>query len=256
MRGLEVLQAGVNQAMTDEDLALALMGLGVYATDQAGSPRDSQGNVVTWAIYPGAVIENSKGLRKVEGLTQLQPYTDHIGRIEGYLADASGATDAARGRVEVQEAESGVALQLRLGPTLSLAEVQDQIILDVHTQMFYDLVQMWFPAVEQLNFTDVTVLPALGDKLPVNRSAEVTMVSALVVAGIMSKGSARQYLERKGFTGAFDPREGDLVLAEMTGEAQANMGDQGLTDRAAQEQAGQNPSDGGLDTTDPTGTSQ
>jgi hypothetical protein len=247
MRGLEVLQAGLNQGMTDEDLALALMGLGVYATDEAGSPRDAQGNLTTWAIYPGAVIENSKGLRKVEGLTGLQPYTEHLGRLEGYMADATGATDAARGRIEVTEAESGIALQLRLGPTLSLAEEQDQIILDVHAQMFYDLVQMWFPAFEGMNFTDVTVLPALGDKLPVNRKAEVDMVNSLVLTHILSAGSARQYLEKKGFTGVFDPREGDLVLAEITAEAAAAGGDTSLEDRAAQEQAGQNPDDGGLD---------
>lgn len=247
MRGLEVLQAGLNQANTDEDLALALMGLGLYATDQAGSPRDSQGNVTSWNVYPGAVLENAKGLHKVEGLTQLQPYTDHIGRIEGYVGDASGATDAARGRIEVTEAESGVALQLRLGPTLALAEEQDQIILDVHNQLFYDLVQMWLPAFEQINVTDVTVTAVLGDKLPVNRAAEVEMVNSLVLTNIMSTGSARRYLSDKGFAGAFDEREGDLVLAEKVGLAAAEGGDKTLEDRAAQETAGDNPADGGLD---------
>lgn len=247
MRGLETLQAGLNQSLTDEDLALALMGLGVYATDEAGSPRNAQGETVAWQIYPGAVIENAKGLRKVEGLTGLQAYNEHVGRLEGYLADSSGATDAARGRIEVDEAESGIALQLRLGPTLALAEEEDQIILDVHAQMFYDLVQMWFPAFEQKNFTDVTVLPVLGDKLPVNRAAEVEMVNSMVVTGILSAGSARQYLATKGFVGMFDPREGDLVLAEKVANAAAEGGDSSLEDREAQEQAGDNPPDGGLD---------
>lgn len=247
MRGLEVLQAGLNQGMTDEDLALALTGLGVYATDQAGSPRDAQGNVVAWSIYPGAVLENSKGMRKVEGLTSLQPYTEHLGRLEGYMADATGATDAARGRIEVQEAESGIALQLRLGPTLALAEKQDQIVIDVHTQMFYDLVQMWFPAIEGLNFTDVTVLPVLGDKLPVNRVGEANLVNSLVLTHVLSQASGRKYLETKGFTGMFDPREGDLVLAELSAEATAMAPDNSLEDRAAQEAAGANPDDGGLD---------
>lgn len=238
MRGLEVLQAAVNQSMTDEDLALALMGLGVYATDAPGSPTDGDGNAVTWPIYPGAVIENSKGFRKVEGLTGLAAYTDHIGRIEGYYADATGATDAARGRLEVAEAESGIALQLRLGPTLALAEEQDAIILDVHAQMFFDLTTMWFPAFEQLNFTDVTVLPVLGDKLPVNRVAEVQMVNELVVAGVLSAESARRYLAAKGFTGVFDPKEGDLVLAEKTANAAAEGGTDPVADRAAQELGG------------------
>ena len=247
MRGLEVLQAAVNQANTDEDLALALMGIGVYATDQVGGPRDREGNPVPWNIFPGVVLENGKGLHKVEGITNLQPYTEHIGRIEGYYADATGATDAARGRVEVQEAESGVALQLRLGPTLALAEEQDTIVTDVHNQMFYDLVQMWFPAIEGMNFTDVTVVSALGDKLPVNRKAEVEMVNSLVLTNVMSTASARTYLKTKGFPDAFDEREGDLVLAEKVGFAAAEGGDTSLEDRAAQEQAGDNPADGGLD---------
>lgn len=246
MRGLEVLQAALNQAATDEDLSLALMGLGLFATDEAGSPRDSDGNPVAWYIAPGAVLENAKGLRKVEGLTTLAPYGEHVNRLEGYMGDATGATDAARGRLEVQEAESGIALQLRLSPTLARAEEKDQIILDVHGQMFYDLVNMWFPAIEQLNFTDVTVIPVLGDKLPVNRKAEVEMVSGLVLSNIMSAGSARKYLEAKGFAGIFDPREGDLVLAEKVGMAAAEGGD-GVEDREAQEAAGANPDDGGLD---------
>lgn len=247
MRGLEVLQAAINQGMTDEDLALALAGLGVFATDEAGSPKDAQGNATPWFIYPGVVIENAKGLRKVEGLTTLAPYTEHINRLEGYIADSSGATDAARGRLEVAEAESGIALQLKLGPTLALAEEQDTLLLDVHGQMFYDLVQMWFPAFEGLNFTDVRVFPVLGDKLPVNRSAEVEMVGQLVVAGIMSAATARTYLTSKGFAGVFDPREGDLVLAEKVAIAAAEGGDTALDDRAAQEAAGDNPPDGGLD---------
>lgn len=237
MRGLEVLQAALNQANTDEDLALALTGLGVYATDSAGGPRDRDGNAVDWMIYPGAVVENSNGLRKVDGLTTLEPYNTHVGRLEGYYADATGATDAARGRIEVTEAESGVALQLRLGPTLALAKIQDTIVTDVHAQLFYDLVQMWFPAVEGLNFTDVTVVPALGDKLPVNRKAEVDMVNALVLTGVLSAASARRYLEAKGFTGLFDTNEGDLVLAEKTANATAEQGDTTTADRAAQEQA-------------------
>lgn len=240
MRGLEVIQAALNQSMTDEDLALALMGLGVYATEEAGGPRDRDGNVIPWQIYPGAVVENSKGLHKVEGLTGLTAYTEHINRLEGYMADGTGATDAARGRLEVAEAESGIALQLKLGPTLALAEEQDSIILDVHGQMFYDLVQMWFPAIEQLNFTDVVVLPRLGDKLPVNRVAEVTMVNELVVSKVLSAASARAYLAKKGFTDVFAPNEDALVLAETTALAAAEGSalDAGLAGRTAEEEAG------------------
>jgi hypothetical protein len=235
MRGLEVLQAALNQSMTDEDLALALMGLGLYATEEAGSPMNDAGESVPWYVAPGAVLENAKGLRKVEGLSNLAPYTDHVNRLEGYVGDASGATDAARGRIEVAEAESGIALRLRLAPTLSRAEDKDQVILDVHTQMFYDLVNMWFPSFEGKNFTDVTVVPTIGDKLPVNRVEEANLVSGLVLSNILSAASARLYLERKGFAGMFDQREGDLVLAEKVATAAAEGGDAALEGRSGDE---------------------
>jgi hypothetical protein len=235
MRGLEVLQAALNQSMTDEDLALALMGLGLYATEDKGSPTDSAGNSIPWYIAPGAVLENAKGLRKVEGLTTMAPYTDHVNRLEGYLGDATGATDAARGRMEVAEAESGVALQLRLAPTLSRAEEKDNIVLDVHRQMFYDLATMWFAAFEEMNLASVSVLPVLGDKLPVNRVAEAELVGGLVLGGILSAASARKYLASKGFNGMFEEDEEAIVLAEKKANAAAEGGTDDLGDRAAQE---------------------
>jgi hypothetical protein len=235
IRGLEVLQAALNQSVTDEDLALALMGLGLYATEEPGSPRDEQGNAVPWIVAPGSVLENAKGLHKVDGLSTLVPYTEHVERLDGYMGDASGATDAAKGRIQVAEAESGIALQLRLAPTLAKAAKKDKIIQDVHAQLFYDLVQMWFPAIEGLNFTDVLVLPVLGDKLPVNRVQEVSLVNELVIGGILSAASARTYLAGKGFTSMFSEDEGALVLAEKTANAAAEGGTGGLVDRAAQE---------------------
>lgn len=243
IRGLEVLQAALNQTATDEDLSLALMGLGVYATEEPGSPIGPDGKPVAWYISPGGVVENAKGLRRVEGLANLTPYTEHVDRLEGYVGDASGANDAAKGRIQVQEAESGIALRLRLAPTLAKAEDKEQIILDVHRQMFFDLTNMWFPAIEGLNFTDVSVLPVVGDKLPVNRAAEVALVNELVLAGILSAGSARKYLATRGFTGLFDPAEGDLVLAEKAAMAAAE-GSNALADREANELAG-GENDGG-----------
>lgn len=242
LRGLETLQAALNQGYTDEDLALALMGLGVYATDAAGNPTTPDGKATDWLLYPGVVLQNSKGLRRVEGITTVQPYTEHFGRLEGYMADATGATDAARGRLEVSEAESGVALQLRLGPTLSKAEIEDQVLLDVHAQMFYDLTNMWFPVYERQNFTDVRVYPVLGDKLPVNRKEEAALVQGLVLANILSTTSAQQYLRTKGFVNMFDEREPELVLAEIAARAAAEAPDSGIDDRALTE-----TDDGGLD---------
>lgn len=235
MRGLEVLQAALNQGVTDEDLALALDGLGVYATDQPGSPVDPvTGQPRAWYIYPGAVIENSKGLHRVPGLTSTAPYDSHLARLEHYMGDASGASEAAKGRVEVQEAESGIALLMRLSPILAKADEKDQTILDVHAQMFHDLLHMWLPEYEGVRMPpEMRVYPVLGDKLPVNRQAEANLVAGLVLGGIMSAASARNYLIGKGFVDMFDPTEGDLVLAERTALAAADQGTEPVADREA-----------------------
>lgn len=239
LRGLETVAAAVNQAVTDEDLALALMGLGVYATDQPGSPiNPATGEPREWFIYPGSVIENSKGLRKVEGVTNVSAYTEHIGRLFGFLQQASGAVDAAIGRVDVQVAESGVALLLNLAPMLSKAEEKDRIIEDVHAQMFHDL-RFWLMAYEKVNILDVVVRPVFGDKLPTNRKAEVDLVTTLMSTSppVLSAASARIYLAGRGIT-MFAPNEEALVAAEQLAVAQANMAADPLAGRAAQEAEG------------------
>lgn len=226
MRGLLTLQAAMNQGVTDEDLALALMGIGVFATDETTTMRNEAGEVVPAFIFPGVILQNAKGLRRVEGVTDVQPYTDHFARLEGYMGDATGATDAARGRMEVTEAESGVALRLRLGPTLAKAAIKDQIITDVHAQMFYDLAQGWAlldPGDGIPAFQDVEVVPMLGEKLPVNRKEAVDLWSTLYVANLVSAASARKALAAVGFE--FDPAEAELLLAEKVALAAAEGGD-------------------------------
>jgi hypothetical protein len=239
LRGLETVAAGINQSVTDGDLALALMGLGVYATDQPGTPIDPQtGLARDWFIYPGAVIENSKGLRKVEGVTNMAGYDSHIPRLWQFMQEAAGANPAAMGRVEVDVAESGVALFLQLAPVLSKATEKDRLIKDVHTQMMYDL-QRWFQVYEGVNFTDVLLVPTFGDKLPTNKKAEADLVSVLmsIIPPVLSAQSARSYLASKGFAEMFAEDEGDRVMAEMAQAAAAQQGTDAAGERAAIEAA-------------------
>lgn len=203
LRGLERIIGAVNQAVSDEDLALALEGLGLYATDGAG-PIDEDGNDVPWTLGPGEVVENAPGFKRINGISSVTPYTDHIKLLMDFMKDASGAGDAAIGKIDVQVAESGVALALHLAPTLAKAEEKDQEIIDVHAQMFFDLVNGWFPAYEGLNFTDVAVLPVLGEKLPRNRKQEVADILLMVDAKVMSLTTARERLGELGFNFAAD----------------------------------------------------
>lgn len=235
LRGFERLLAAIDQSFTDEDITLALEGLGVYTTKSGARPRDVDGNVTDWSVYPGRVIQNAEDFRRVPGVTSVVPYGDHITRMLTALKEASGANDAAIGRVDVAVAESGVALLLHLAPMLAKAEEKDQIILDKHGQMYHDL-RFWFQAYEGVNFLDVTVTPTFGDKLPVNRAQEVQMVSTLMTTTppVLSAGSARAYLARRGFGELFAENEAELVAAEQAevavradpfGERQASEGE-------------------------------
>lgn len=238
LRGLEVIAAAVNQSVTDEDLALALIGLGVYATDQPGSPIDpTTGQPRDWFIYPGAVIENSKGLRRVEGITTVAPYDSHIDRLMKFAREASAATDAATGRVDVAVAESGVALTLELGPILAKAKEQDELIADVHNQMLFDL-RTWLRVYEGVNIDDVSVVASFGEKIPANKAKETELTTGLVAAKIMSAQTAREYLATVGYANVFAPDEEERIVVEAQMLASAELGADGLGERTAAEQEG------------------
>jgi hypothetical protein len=64
----------------------------------------------------------------------------------------------------------------------------------------------------------------------------VELVGQLVTFKILSAGSARAYLVKKGFTDMFDAREGELVLAESTAAAAAAVGDPALAGRTREEE--------------------
>ena len=222
LRGLERILAGLTQAVSDSDMALALEGLGVYYTESGGTFRDSAGNIVEPQLYPGTILRGTK-LERVQGIGSIQPYGEHIDRLIQFCREASGTPDVAVGKVDVAVAESGVALALQLGPMLSKAAEADEHIVDVHTQLFYDLTQGWFPAYEQFNFTDCEVLPTLGAKVPPNVSAAVTIVSGLVTAGIMSKQTARENLAKVGVEFAED-EDVRLQADADAAAAEANLG--------------------------------
>lgn len=221
LRGYLDLISGVTQSFTDEDLTLALEGLGVYATDSPTRPIDPEtGNPTNWIMGPGRVVHNAEGLRRIPGAGSVAPYGDHIDRMMNELKETSGANDAAIGQVDVSVAESGVALALRLSPILNIAEEQDQHIGDVHAQMFHDL-KTWLRVFEGVNIDDVIIMPVFGDKLPKNIKAAVEIVTALTSTSppVLSAVSARRYLASQGLD-IFDEKEADLVAAEQAEAAE------------------------------------
>ena len=194
LRGLEILTTAINQAVSDEDVTLALQGLGMYATD-AGAPVDEEGNAADWNLGPGRVVEHAAGRKfnRVQGVTTVLPFQDHINYLHGQLRESSGVPAVAMGQVEVSTAESGIALALKMGPILSRAEEKDLIIRDVMGQFLYDL-RTWFAVYEGMDFTTLGVSAAFGEKLPMDRKARMAELQALFDGGIISGEYFRKVL--------------------------------------------------------------
>jgi hypothetical protein len=199
LRGLEFLEWAVSQGATDTEMALALEGLGVYATD-GGRPVDSNGDETDWEVSPGKVMEVPQGsyFRRVEGVGSITPMMDQLEYLEGKMREASALSDVALGRVTVQEAESGIALAIKFMPTLAKIEARDGEGLDTLEQMWFNL-RAWFDAYESYSpeFTyDITIAES---KLPINRDAILNELNNMLDRQVISIAYYRTKMEEFGY---------------------------------------------------------
>lgn len=245
LRGIERLITAVNQGITDEELSLVLDGLGVYATN-AGVPIDEDsGEERPWNIGPGRVVELPVGedidFKRVSGTTSVEPFQAHLKFLLDQIDESSGTPGVAKGHVEVQAAESGIALLLQLAPILSRGEEKELIITDVHTNMFYDL-RRWFQAYEGGalgGLENIRWIPQYGPKVPVNREKEVADALSLKEAGVVSSRWVRRKLTTIGYY--FEPDEvleqeimaEQQVAADVTGARADAEVNQELQDEAS-----------------------
>jgi hypothetical protein len=237
IQGLESVFAGVIQNTTDEDLAVALTGLGVYFTD-SGKSRDAQGNEIDWEIGPASVAELEKDAKfgRVPGITSVQPIQDHVKALIASARGANAAPEIASGRTESSAQISGVALRIQFMPTLAANMEREAELSSVWTHLLYDLMTMWFPVYE--GWQPLPLQPGIvfGDPLPQDRVAVVTEVTQLVAAGIMSKEFAAEYLaETLGYKFPAD------MVESAAAEQQATLDAEGARIAAA---AGQVPGGG------------
>lgn len=197
LKGVERLFQGIDQAISDEEISLALVGLGVYATD-AGRPKDSQGRETDWIVAPGTVWEmpGATMVKRLEGISSVTPVLDHVRYLEGALLDATGTSQVALGNVEVDVAESGIALALKFIPTLAKIEYRDTAGVEVLTQMWYDW-KFWIKAYEGGNFTDTEITISLGEKLPLNAKAIIEELNNLFDRKIISRKYYREQITLK-----------------------------------------------------------
>lgn len=217
LRSLERVIAAINQAVTDQDLALALAGLGVYATDEGG-PVDAAGNETDWVIGPGEVIEDPN-FKRINGISSVNPSLDHIKYLEATVDKVSGITDVTRGQVSADVAASGVALAIRMAPTIDAADEKDLHIKDVFDQLLYDL-KSWFKVFESIDFLEADVTTAFGDKLPGNRQSEIQELIMLKDAGIVSDEYVVSVLQDK-FGMQFPANMAQQIADSMAAKAAA-----------------------------------
>lgn len=210
LRSLERVIAGINQAVTDEDMALALAGLGVYSTD-SGGPVDDNGQPTSWFIGPGEVIEDP-AFKRIPGITSIAPSQDHIKYLEASIDSAVGITDVTRGQVSAEVAESGIALSIRMAPTVDAADEKDLHIKGVFDQLLFDL-KTWFKAYEGIDFTEAEVTTAFGSKLPSNRAADMKELAELLAAGVISAEFYRTELTNR-FGYVFPENMAEQIAAE------------------------------------------
>jgi hypothetical protein len=214
LRGLERLMAAVNQVMSDEDLTLAIEGIGVYATD-APQPIDPVTKAPTnWKLGPGRVAHRPPGSKfeRINGATSVGAYGDHFGRLVAAMREAASTPDIAVGQVDVQVASSGIALALQLGPMLAKAGEKNELIIDVHNQMWFDIVNQWMPVYEETQFVDVAVTCVVGDAIPVDRVARLTELNDMLDRGVIDTEFYRQEASKLGYE---SPEGiGDRALAE------------------------------------------
>ena len=245
LRGLEFTLAGINQAISDEDLTLAMEGLGVWATD-GEAPVDADGNEVDWIFGPGRVITRANGLRRMDGASSMSPYGEHIDRLERSARESLGASDVAIGRVTGTEAESGIALKIRLGPILAGTGKKDLELDGLLNQFFYDL-QFWLEVYEGIPLLTAgpdgpvpvaTVLAQFGEKVPVNLTEVITQVVQLrnCVPPVLSLRTSHALLRAAGMAipdneleilaneavGVFDPLEEPTGAEDVADEARVD----------------------------------
>lgn len=231
VRGLERIMGAINQTVSDEDLALALMGIGMFATD-SDEPTDKDGNPIPWKLGPGRVVHyNGTKWDKVDGVDKLgDNYGAHYDRLWQSLFRVSSTPEVAVGMVDVSVAASGIALALQLSPMLAKAAEKNQLLLDTENQLWYDILNMWMPAYEQTTFTGVQVECHVGDAVPVNRVERFAELNDMLDRGVIDTEYYRAEAKKLGYT--FPDTIGTTATAEF--ERRQAMSD-GFADRVDEE---------------------
>lgn len=233
IRGIETILQAVNQTVSDQDLAISMQGLGVYWTN-GGPPLNPDGSEGAFVLGPGEVVEVAPEhtFGRVSGIGAGLPGIEHMKYMIDAASESLGIPEVARGRADVQVAESGISLAIQMAPLLSQNAEKELELISVYDQMFYDLVNMWLPAYEAFQPNGVEVETIVGDPMPRNRQAEITELMELRAAKLITAEMAQEKLEELGY----EFPEGAAALLQGEVEAEAAAVDP-FAQRAADEEA-------------------
>lgn len=178
LKGYETILQAIHQGATDEQMALSLEGLGVYATS-SGPPKDSEGKDTNWVIAPGYVMEldnPTATFRRVEGINSVKPFQEHFEFLVNSMYEASATFRS--GSIDATIAESGIALAIRFLPTAAKLEQRDTAGVGKLQQFFFDW-KAWHFVYEDVALAgEVDV--ELGDKLPIDKQDMLNTLNNMV----------------------------------------------------------------------------
>lgn len=220
LRGIERLLKAIDQTVTDQDLSIALTSLGVYVTDSK-PPVNDEGEETGWIIGPARVVEIAQGRQfsRVSGITSITPSVEHATLLEDKARSGASVPAVAIGDVDVQTAESGIALAMKLMPLLAANAERELEMISVLDHFLYDLQTMWFPAYEDITFPETTmVVSSVADPMPVNRSAVISEVVSLISQNLITTAQAIEKLSTLGWQYSED----DIKALVAAAEARAN----------------------------------
>jgi hypothetical protein len=205
IQGIETILGGLTTTLSDEDLTIALQSVGLYATD-SGHPVNAQGEEVDWLVSPGAVAEVEPGKKfwRVEGATNIDAPLGHFNQLQKTAHETTSTPDVATGNVDVEVAQSGIALAIQFAPLTGKNAEKELDIKGKLDQLMHDLLHGWLPAYESLAVNELLeARVSFASPIPLNRKEFIEEVTALVKpdVAIISKSFARQLLsERLGIT--------------------------------------------------------
>lgn len=222
LAGYETLIAGINQTMSDEEITLAMQGLGLYWTNSS-PPVDENNEETNWKFGPGWVLEidEESTFGRVGGVGSVEPMQVHISKMESSMREAAGVPDIAVGRVDAQVAESGIALAFQMAPILSANKEKEKEILSTMDHMLYDLTTMWLPEFEGFD-TPARAVSATGDALPTNRKAvleEVVMMLSTEPPMISIEYARTIIQEKLGYDFPLEMAQAVVTNAQQMAEA-------------------------------------